>query len=261
MSSHRAGQIAFFAFLASTVTFYGVVLVYNQRNPNAFLTTDEIARAGMLERCRQFCLGYGLVPTGHLANDAKAFLREVKPEADAETLEQMLADAQFAPAASQASELLGQHAPDFVLQNDQGESVSLDEINARGPVVLVFYYGYWCNHCVAQLFGLDEDLAKFQSLGAQVVAVSADPVEQTAERFAQYGRFNFPVLADPDYRVATKYGVYKPAGDSETGDLLHATFLIDRTGEVSWAQLGEQPWIDNKSLLVLLARQSEPTKP
>lgn len=261
MSSHRAGQIAFFTFLAAMVTFYGVVLVYNQQNPDAFLTTDQIARAGMFERCRQFCLGYGLVPTGHLANDAKAFLREVKPEADAETLEQMLADAQFTPAASQASSLLGQRAPDFVLQNDRGESVALQDINARGPVVLVFYYGYWCNHCVAQLFGLDEELAKFQSLGAQIIAVSADPVEQTAERFAQYGRFNFPVLADPDYRVATNFGVYTLAGDGETGNLLHATFLIDRTGKVTWAQLGEQPWTDNKSLLVLLARQSAPALP
>jgi peroxiredoxin Q/BCP len=168
----------------------------------------------------------------------------------------MLADAHFTPAATQASSLLGERAPDFVLQNDRGESVSLEEINARGAVVLVFYYGYWCNHCVAQLFGLDEDLAKFQSLDAQVVAVSADPVEQTAERFAQYGRFNFPVLADPDFRVATKYGAYMTLSDGETGDLLHATFLINREGNVTWVQLGEQPWIDNKSLLVLLSRRS-----
>ncbi len=257
MKSLTLSKVAFLAVLATAMIFYGTVFVYNQRNPRAFLTTEEIAESGMLERCRQLCLAYGLVPTGHLANDAKAFLRQVKPLEEMETLDQMLDDGHFAPAPSQASPLLGGPAPSFALPDDRGSSVRLEELKAKGPVVLVFYYGYWCNHCVAQLFGLNEDLAKFKAAGAQVVAISADPPEQSAKRFAEYGRFDFPVLSDPDFQVATNYGAYTPGDGGEIGDLLHATFLIDRSGKIIWAQLGDQPWTDNKSLLVILSGLSQ----
>ena len=50
-------------------------------------------------------------------------------------------------------------------------------------MVLVFYYGYHCNHCVGQLFALHDDISKFRELGAEVVAVSADPPEWTRERW------------------------------------------------------------------------------
>jgi hypothetical protein len=38
---------------------------------------------------------------------------------------------------------VGQHAPRFTLPNATGESVSLDGLLARGPVVLSFYRGRW----------------------------------------------------------------------------------------------------------------------
>ena len=38
---------------------------------------------------------------------------------------------------------VGQTAPDFVLPNASGRSVSLKELLARGPVVLSFYRGRW----------------------------------------------------------------------------------------------------------------------
>jgi hypothetical protein len=38
---------------------------------------------------------------------------------------------------------VGQTAPAFRLPNSDGRSVSLDELRARGPVVLSFYRGRW----------------------------------------------------------------------------------------------------------------------
>jgi AhpC/TSA family len=38
---------------------------------------------------------------------------------------------------------VGQTAPAFTLPNSDGRSVSLDELRARGPVVLSFYRGRW----------------------------------------------------------------------------------------------------------------------
>ena len=54
--------------------------------------------------------------------------------------------------------------------------------------MLVFYYGYHCNHCVKQLFGLHDDIERFRALGATVVAVSADLPETTRDASASMVR-------------------------------------------------------------------------
>lgn len=162
----------------------------------------------------------------------------------------ILADVNFNPVPTEEHSLLRQPSPDFTLSDDRGDRVHLADELRKGPVVVVFYYGYWCNHCVAQLFGLHQDISNFQTLGARVIAISADPPEQTAERFAQYGRFAFSVLSDPDHRVAEQFGVWGDAPSQQ----LHGIFLIGTNGQVLWCRTGQQPFQDNKSLFFLLAR-------
>ncbi|MBC7930835.1 MAG: redoxin domain-containing protein [Rubrivivax sp.] len=38
---------------------------------------------------------------------------------------------------------VGETAPDFTLEDQRGRKVTLSEARAKGPVVLVFYRGYW----------------------------------------------------------------------------------------------------------------------
>jgi len=38
---------------------------------------------------------------------------------------------------------VGDKAPDFALPNGDGKTVSLSDYISRGPVVLVFYRGFW----------------------------------------------------------------------------------------------------------------------
>ena len=195
-----------------------------------------------------------------LAQEAQADLdrRNYKPLSG--PLEALLADATYKPIPTQAHPLLGQQAPDFSLADTDGKPWTLSDKLKEGPVVLVFYYGYHCNHCVSQLFGLHKDIAHFRELGAAVVAVSADPPELTRERYKKYGAFGFPVLSDPSNGVATKYGTYTPsAKPGEDGDLLHGTFVIDRTGRVLWANRGDGPFTENRTLLVELSGIRERT--
>ncbi|MBA4189879.1 MAG: hypothetical protein C0467_17995 [Planctomycetaceae bacterium] len=171
------------------------------------------------------------------------------------SLDALLADPAYKPIPTQAHPLLGQPAPDFTPSDTADKPVNLTEKLKSGPVVLVFYYGYHCNHCVSQLFALNKDIEKFRELGATVVSVSADPSEQTRERFKQYGEFGFPVLSDPTNAVATKYGTFAPSKKpGEDGDLMHGTFVIDRSGRVVWANRGEAPFTENRTLLIELHR-------
>lgn len=194
-----------------------------------------------------------------LAQEVQADLdrRNYKPLS--EPLAALLADPTYKPIPTQAHPLLGQPAPHFSLADTDGKAVSLSERLKGGPVVLVFYYGYHCNHCVSQLFALNKDIEKFRELGATVLAVSADPSDQTRERFKQYGAFDFPVLSDPSNTVAAKYGTYTPSTKAgEDGDMLHGTFVIDREGRVVWANRGDGPFTENRTLLTEISKVRGP---
>lgn len=249
------GTRVFLLFLTSIAGLYGTILAWHLTVPRP--PSDK--RDSWLEQCREICLSYGLIPTGHVANDARAYLAVAKPQDLASPLAEILADSEFTPLDSEPHPLLGRAAPDFQLSNDRRETVSLRELIDQGPVVVVFYYGYGCSHCVAQLFGLQKDRAYFRELGAQIVAISPDSPEHTAERFAEYGRFDFPVLSDPDNDIAQQWGVFTPGSADVDEDRLHGTFLIDRSGRVFFANRGYQPFLDNKSLLFWLAGQRPDT--
>ncbi len=237
-------------FLLTVAVSYAVLLTYHTNVP-----IKPKGDGGVLEQCRILCLQYGLIPTGHVANDVRAYLEVFKPQDLSDGLADILADKDFVPAATQKHPLLGKSAPDFELFNEKRERVRLSEHLKNGPVVLVFYYGYDCSHCVAQLFVLNDDLLHFRDLKSQVVALSPDAPEDTAAAYEKYGRFHFPVLSDPDNQQATVYGAFIPPADGVDEKRLHGTFVIRPDGTVAWAYTGFTPFTDNKTLLFLLAKE------
>jgi peroxiredoxin len=198
----------------------------------------------------------GVTPPEDLAAEVRSFLRQrgVRPLSD--PLQRLLADPTAIAVPTQPHALVGKLAPDFDLEDPSGQRYSLRSFVERGPVVLVFYYGYYCNHCVGQLFALEKDLPYFHEIGAQVVALSPDPPALTRQRFRSYGKFHFPVLSDSGNSVAEKYGVYQRAHSGRGENLDHATFVIDRDGTIQWAQQGDEPFTDDRALLLEVAHVS-----
>ena len=209
---------------------------------------------GILEQCRQICMQYGLVSSGDVRKDAEAYLEAVQTQKLTEGLSVILADSSFKAAESQPNKLLNQPAPEFTLPDDANATQKLSVFNKNRPVVVVFYLGYGCSHCVAQLLALDKDLHYFRELDADIVAISSDAPEHTAEKYKEYGRFDFPVLADVDYAVSQKWGVYQPETDEESAFMNHGTFVVDRNGKVIWGTQGAEPFLDNKTLLHVIAK-------
>jgi len=190
----------------------------------------------------------------NVAAEARDYLRVRNVQRLEIPLDQLLAQSQALAVPTLQHPLLGKAAPDFRLSDPAGHQHSLSGQLAKGPIVVVFYYGYYCNHCVSQLFALDEDIAKFHELGGEVLAISADSAQETAKKFAKYGMFQFPVLSDPDNKVAADYAVFAPASNTTSEVLLHGTFVIDREGIVRWCHYGHEPFTDNATLLVELAK-------
>jgi peroxiredoxin Q/BCP len=242
------GTKLFLGFLFVVASFYAVVLIYHSANP-----PETVTDAGILEQCRQICLKYGLISTGNVRKDAEAYLQVAQSTKLTSGLSEILNSATTV-VVSQPHPLLQQDAPDFSLPDDTKLTQKLSELGHNRPVVVVFYLGYGCSHCVAQLVALDKDLHYFRELDADIVAISSDTPEHTAERFAEYGRFGFPVVADVDQTVSEQWGVLH-RGTEEDDDIVdHGTFVVDRNGKVVWAFQGKEPFLDNRTLLHVIAK-------
>jgi peroxiredoxin Q/BCP len=115
----------------------------------------------------------------------------------------------------------GDLAPDFTLPDQHGTPVSLGELLARGPVVVFFYPKAMTAGCTKESCHFRDLAAEFAELGAQRVGISADPVDRQAAFDAKHD-LGYPLLSDPDRKVAAAFGVKRP------GPLFNrrATFVI-----------------------------------
>jgi peroxiredoxin len=193
-------------------------------------------------------------PPRDLVDETMEYLRARKAAPLSGSLAKLLGDPETFRTSTQAHPLLGKPAPEFELTDPYGKRHEFADLHARGPVVLVFYYGYHCPHCVSQLFDLNEEMGWFNELGTEVVAVSADPPELTKKRMRRYGEFGFTILSDPGNKVAQAYGVYTPAATGEDESLDHGTFVIGQDGVVRWAQQSDTPFNGTRTLLYEAAR-------
>jgi peroxiredoxin Q/BCP len=123
---------------------------------------------------------------------------------------------------------VGDPAPSFSLPSTGGKEVSLSEFLGR-PVVLVFYPGDDTPVCTKQLNSYNDDLAQFEALDAQVIAISAQSMD-SHEKFSGKHGFKFPLLADTDKAVAAAYGTLGPIGFPR-----RSVFIIDAHGVIRYA--------------------------
>ena len=121
-------------------------------------------------------------------------------------------------------------APDFTLQDQHGQDVSLSALRGR-PVLLVFYPLAFSGVCSGELAQLRDRYTEFVEYDAVVLAVSVDSTFALRTWSDREG-FPFALLSDfwPHGGVADTYGVL----DTERGVARRGTFLIDAEGSVHW---------------------------
>jgi peroxiredoxin len=139
-------------------------------------------------------------------------------------------------------------AESWSLADAEGKPVSLQDYAGK-PVVVVFYLGFGCLHCVEQLKVIEPMTADFAAAGISLVAISTETADQLkaglATRTAAEGPPKLPIAVDPTMQVFRQYRAF----DDFEGTPLHATFLIDGQGLVRWHDIGPEPFMDMKFLL------------
>lgn len=128
---------------------------------------------------------------------------------------------------------VGQTAPDFTLNNQDGEPVRLSDFRGRKHLVLYFYPKASTPGCTNQACGMRDSLAKLAEHDTLVLGVSPDK-EPALRKFIDKQELTFDLLADPDHEVADRYGVWgeKQFAGKRYQGLIRTSFLIDKAGVI-----------------------------
>ena len=126
----------------------------------------------------------------------------------------------------------GQLAPDFTLESDTGESVTLSALRGK-PVVIYFYPKDDTPGCTTQACGIRDAFGEFTSAGAVVLGISPDDVASHV-KFKQKFDLPFALLADTDKEVAQLYGAWgeKMNYGRKYFGIMRSTFVVGADGIV-----------------------------
>lgn len=127
----------------------------------------------------------------------------------------------------------GQMAPDFDVQNDEGQSVKLSDFRGHW-VVLYFYPKAMTSGCTLQAQDLRDDFPSYQGKDVVILASSPDPVKDLV-KFKEKESLPFTLLSDPEHAMAEAYNVWvekKMYGRVYWGNE-RSTFIIDPEGKIA----------------------------
>jgi peroxiredoxin Q/BCP len=117
----------------------------------------------------------------------------------------------------------GDKVDDFELPDQTGTPRKLSELLENGPVVLFFYPAAMTYGCTKESCHFRDMKAEFEAVGAQRVGISADKVEKQ-KQFSDKHEFDYPLLSDPDRKVASMFGVARKVSLLA---VKRTTFVID----------------------------------
>ena len=123
--------------------------------------------------------------------------------------------------------LLNQQAPNFTLENEQGQQVSLSDFKGKN-VVLYFYPKDMTPGCTTEACDFRDAYEDFSSLNAVILGVSMDEANKHTKFIEKHG-LPFSLLVDAEHEVAEKYGVWvlKKMYGREYMGIERSTFLIN----------------------------------
>lgn len=139
----------------------------------------------------------------------------------------------FLPDFQDRKDLVGQVAPDFVVENFQKQTFSLREVLGK-KVILLNFWATWCPPCRDEVPLLNELQQQIGSDSFVVLGLLEENSDQTEDFRQTYDHFtkeipvHFPVYIDREGHVANHYGTF----------LLPESYLIGLDGKVVHYQAG-----------------------
>ena len=126
----------------------------------------------------------------------------------------------------------GDKAPEFSLQNQEGETVQLSDF--RGQKVLVWFYPKASTPgCTAEGCSLRDHAAPLLDKGVAILGISKDSVKRQ-KNFATKHEFPYSLLSDEEGSTIEAFGAWGPKKfmGREYEGILRSSFLIDEEGQI-----------------------------
>ena len=122
------------------------------------------------------------------------------------------------------------YANDFTLKDLNGAAHSLSDY--KGKSVFLNFWATWCPPCRAEMPSMQEVYEKMDKDKYVMLAVNIREEREAVKSFISQNGYTFPILLDPDGRVASKYAVRG----------IPTTYLIDEKGKVVNKIVGSREW-------------------
>ncbi|MDO6835643.1 peroxiredoxin-like family protein [Pseudoalteromonas carrageenovora] len=170
---------------------------------------------------------------------------------------------------------IGAKVENFSLVNHNGESIELNDLLNKGPVIVSFYRGGWCPYCNLELKALNDYLAQFKTQSAQLIAISPQLPDETLST-KQKNELDFDVLSDVCNKVAEQFGLLFTLderiqalytqfgidfehyyGDKSFKLPLPATYVINQESVITYAFLNEDYTLRAEPIDIMAALESE----
>jgi len=129
---------------------------------------------------------------------------------------------------------VGARAPEFVLNDHDGNETSLSDLVQSGPLILYFYPADFTPGCTKEACNIRDIHKEIQSVGLQVVGISPQD-EESHRRFREEHKLPFVLLSDPEKAAIKMYDVDGPFGVG----VRRATFLISQERKISDAVMAD----------------------
>ncbi len=129
---------------------------------------------------------------------------------------------------------LGETAPDFTADSTDGP-ISFHHYIGSGWVVFFSHPADFTPVCTTELGAFARRKGEFAERNTKLIGLSVDPLE-SHQRWAQDVEdvggtaLNYPLLADPERKVAELYGMIHPAADPKV--TVRSVFIIDPNKKV-----------------------------
>jgi mycoredoxin-dependent peroxiredoxin len=132
---------------------------------------------------------------------------------------------------------VGEPAPEFSLKSTTGGDIALKDFHGTKWVLLEFYGADFSPACAANLSARKADFKRFEALGIQNLAASAN-LSFSQQTFAESLKLPFPLLSDfPARKTMISYGVL----NEKMMTANRSFFLIDPQGIVRKKWIIENP--------------------
>ena len=136
--------------------------------------------------------------------------RKLLPDLES-TYDQLVARIQ-ANGADVLVPALGDRLPEFLMTDSNGQLVDLASLLKKGPVVISFNRGPWCDYCGLELHALAKAYPDIVAAGGDVVSIVPETAKY-AEALKHTRGLPFRVLTDLDLAYALSLGLVFWVGD------------------------------------------------